>query len=104
MVIKMYFNGQIVYDIDNKKPHKVGDESGSSFAWSNLPKNNTHFIDLGLKKSDLIKKIPKNLNLKSRRIMGLNIKKSNVWVGVGYTIKQAQKLMDEGKIKPFRYD
>jgi hypothetical protein len=41
----MYYNGQIVWDFDAKKPVKVGDkESGSTFAWENIPKNTSCFV------------------------------------------------------------
>jgi hypothetical protein len=41
----MYYDGQIVHDLDNDCPFKVGDGS-STFAWGNLPNNSTNYIDL----------------------------------------------------------
>lgn len=87
----MYMNGQIVYDIDNKKPHKVGGGE-TSFAWSNLPKNSTHFIDLRMTKRDrLTTRDGRRMRKKPR---------SNIWVGAGATLDDAERMMNEGKIRP----
>jgi len=40
----MYYNGQIVWDFDLKKPVKVEDKSGSTFAWEGIPKNSSCFV------------------------------------------------------------
>lgn len=40
----MYYNGQIVYDLNTKRPTKVGDDNDGDWAWNNIPKRTTHFI------------------------------------------------------------
>ena len=40
----MYHNGQIVWDIDGKRPVQVGD-GDSLWAWDGIPPNTTHFLE-----------------------------------------------------------
>lgn len=43
----MYYNGQIIHDLDANAPFKVGGgvySIGSRFAWDNFPKRHTHYI------------------------------------------------------------
>jgi len=39
----MYYNGQIVWDLDAKKPVQVGG-GDTDWAWDNLPPRTTHFL------------------------------------------------------------
>lgn len=39
----MYYNGQIVHDVANNRPVKVGDDSGTQWAWT-VNANTTHYI------------------------------------------------------------
>lgn len=48
-------NGQIVWDIDNDKPYRVGG-GNSTFAWGNIPKNSTHIIILDESKVTVVDK------------------------------------------------
>ena len=42
---KMYYNGQIIHDIDNNRPFKVG-SGNSTFAWDGYPKGrHTHYLE-----------------------------------------------------------
>ncbi len=88
----MYYNGQIVWDIDNKKLHRVGG-GDTTFAWSNLPENNTHLIDLR-------KTLRERTIVRKRRGKTFTSIQSNIFVGALYTLENAQELLDAGKIRP----
>lgn len=75
----MYHNGQVVFDLDKKKPVVVGAGSDSIWAWENVPKNTVPFM--------------RNTGL-------FDVNFSFFAVYCPKTVEEAEHLLAEGKIIP----
>lgn len=74
----MYYNGQIVYDLDAKTPVRVGHPEDGDWAWTFCPKRSTHFIECS----------------------GWENGKQTVTVYCPQSIIEAKDLLDKGLIQP----
>ena len=76
-----YYNGQVVYDLDAKKPVKVGGAGDGQWAHFHGVKRSTHFITT-----------PKESTTSS--------KLGKYEIALPASVEEAQALMDEGRIMP----
>lgn len=101
----MYYNGQIVYNLDTKRPAKVG-SGDSDWAWDNIPERTTHFIRCNPKHTfspapPTSSGMPATLN-----INGMHYRYTDYYLEQAFeialpkTIEEAERLMDEGVIFP----
>ena len=101
----MYHNGQIVYDLDTKRPVKVG-SGDSDWAWDNIPKNTTHFLRVNPKHT-AIPSPPTSSGMPAMlNINGMHYRYTNYYLEQAYEIalpkdvEEAEQLMNEGVIFP----
>ena len=101
----MYYNGQIVYDIDTKRPVKVG-SGDSDWAWDNVPKNTTHFLRVNpkhtlLPDSPTSSGLPSTLNINGLHYRYTEYNLEQVYeVALPKSVEEAARLMEEGLIFP----
>ena len=101
----MYRNGQIVYNIDTKRPVKVG-SGDSDWAWDNIPKNTTHFLRVNPKHT-VIPSPPTSSGMPAMlNINGMHYQYTDYYLEQAYEIalpkdiEEAELLMSHGVIFP----
>lgn len=102
----MYHNGQIVWDIDGKRPVQVGD-GDSLWAWDNIPPNTTHFLERNPKYNALpeVPKfadgLPQYLNIGGHGYRYTDWQKEQEYsIALPDTVEEAEELMGKGLIFP----
>lgn len=102
----MYYNGQIVWDIDGKRPVQVGD-GDSLWAWDGIPPNTTHFLEKNPKHT-LVITPPKHAN-GLPMLLSIDghlyrysdyVREQEYSIALPDTIEEATALMDKGLIFP----
>ena len=69
----MYYNGQIVHDIEKNKPTRVGEDNDDMWAWENIPTHSVRY---------------------------LHKETNNTFTGTNYTIKSVKKMLKNKEIYP----
>lgn len=102
----MYYNGQVVYDLDNRRPVVVGDCSDSTWAWTNAG-NTTHFLEKN-PKYDALPKVPKfadglpqYLDIDGHAYRYTDWQREQEYsIALPKTVEEAEELMGKGLIFP----
>lgn len=103
----MYCNGQVVHSLEHNCPVKVGDDSGSQFAWTNLQGETTHYIEVNSKHS-LSPEVPRWANGLPQRVQlnGYEYRyaeygrEQEYSIALPATIEEAKRLLKAGLISP----
>jgi hypothetical protein len=103
----MYHNGQIVHNLETGQPCKVGAENGAQFAWENIPRNTTHYLEVN-PKYEILPKVPAFANGLPQRlsINGHDYRYSDYHreqeysIALPTSIENARELLLSGRISP----
>lgn len=101
----MYHNGQIVYDLDAKRPAQVG-SGNTDWAWNNIPKRSTHFLRRNPKHtlrpdSPTSSGLPSTLNINGLHYRYTAYSQEQAYeVALPKSVEEAEQLMAQGLIFP----
>lgn len=102
----MYYNGQIIYNLDTGKPFQIEDGEGTTYAWCN-PGNSTHFLKVN-EKYETMPEVPKfagglpqliNINGNTYRYTDYR-REERYSIALPESVEEAEELMKQGKIFP----
>lgn len=103
----MYHNGQIVHSIEHGCPVKVGDDSGSAWAWTNLQGETTHYIEVNPKREDMptvptfAGGLPQQLQINGNMYRYTEYKREQEYsIALPRSIEEAQAKLAAGLISP----
>lgn len=103
----VYHNGQIVHNLETGLPCKVGDNNGSQFAWDNIPKNTTHYIEVNPKYEVLPKVptfaggLPQRMSINGHAYRYCDYRREQEYsIALPSSIEQALELLSSGQISP----
>ena len=103
----MYYNGQIVWDIERQRPVRVGDDSDSQWAWDGLPGKSTPFIkknekwEVMPKVPELSGSLPQRLNINGHEYRYADYHREQEYsIALPSSVEEAIELMKAGVIFP----